>query len=149
MPLTLGLAMLVSATLGSATQTAAADASAVPLSTPAPQTVQQRVRLYFAGVPILAEIARCESKFRQYDADGNVLRGQVHTDVGVMQVNEYYHGEEAKKLGYDLYTLDGNMAYARYLYEREGTTPWLSSSYCWMNRNATSTEVAMNFKSSK
>ncbi len=134
--------MLMSVAFGGATPTAAADSSSVPLSTPAPQTVEQRVRLYFAGIPIMADIARCESRFRQYDADGNVLRGQVHSDVGVMQINEYYHGKEARALGYDLYTLDGNMAFARYLYEREGTTPWLSSSYCWGESANTAPTVA-------
>jgi hypothetical protein len=48
-----------------------------------------------------------------------------------MQVNELYHLETAKKLGIDLYTADGNVAYARYLYEKQGAKPWISSSGCW------------------
>lgn len=87
---------------------------------------------YFADVPELVSVARCESHFRQFDKSGRVLRGVVNRgDIGVMQINEYYHGEKADELGYDLYTIDGNLAYARFLYEHEGLTPWLSSSKCW------------------
>ena len=39
--------------------------------------------------------------------------------------------EVAEKLGLNLKTLRGNMAYAKYLYEKEGVAPWKSSSSCW------------------
>lgn len=48
-----------------------------------------------------------------------------------MQINEYYHKDTAKRLGYNIYSLKGNMAYAKWLYKREGTAPWASSSKCW------------------
>lgn len=90
------------------------------------------VRNYFSDTPILAEVARCESTFRQTDKNGNVIRGKVNSaDVGVMQINEYYHLEKSQELGHDIYTIDGNMAYAKYLYEREGARPWMASSPCW------------------
>jgi peptidoglycan hydrolase-like protein with peptidoglycan-binding domain len=34
-------------------------------------------------------------------------------------------------MGYDINTLAGNIAYARYLYDTEGTGPWLASASCW------------------
>lgn len=96
------------------------------------QTVEEYVREYFADIPVLAAISQCESRFRQYDKNGNVLRGeQVYEDIGVMQVNETYHKKTAEKLGLDLSTIEGNVAYARYLYEKEGTKPWNSSKKCW------------------
>jgi hypothetical protein len=95
-------------------------------------TTKEKVTQYFSDLPILIDIARCESRFRQFDKDGDVLRGEkIPADVGVMQINERYHASKAKKLGYDIYTTEGNMAFARYLYEREGARPWLSSSHCW------------------
>lgn len=95
-------------------------------------TTEQRVRNYFLETPILAEIARCESTFRHTDSKGNILRGIENSDdVGVMQINEYYHGESAKKLGYDISTLEGNMAFAKRLYENYGTSPWSASAKCW------------------
>lgn len=97
-----------------------------------PITFEQYVREYFSDDPILAEIAKCESTFRQYSSSGEVIKGRVNkSDVGVMQINKYYHLKQAEKLGYDLHTIEGNMAYAKALYDREGTKPWNSSSKCW------------------
>ena len=99
-------------------------------------TVEEYVREYFEEVPILTEIARCESRFRHFDAFGNVIRGEINSyDIGVMQVNELYHEEQAEELGLNLYTLAGNLAYARELYEKEGTVPWNSSRACWKPSN--------------
>ncbi|MBP7541901.1 MAG: hypothetical protein KA802_18410 [Saprospiraceae bacterium] len=95
-------------------------------------TTEAQVKAYFADTPILAEVAFCESRFRQFDENGNVLRGvQNNQDVGVMQINEKYHLETAQKLGLNLYTLEGNMAYGKYLYDTQGTKPWNYSSHCW------------------
>ena len=100
-----------------------------------PVTLEDYVRQYFAETPILAEIAKCESRFRQTDGAGNVLRGEVDkSDVGLMQVNEYYHGQKAADLGFDLTTINGNLAYAKYLYGKEGTTPWNASAKCWKRK---------------
>jgi len=105
------------------------------------KTARDTVYEYFADAPELIEVARCESRFRHFDANGRVLRGDINqSDIGVMQVNIYYHEETAKKLGLDLYSIEGNMAYARSLYEREGLTPWNSSSKCWRSKV---TEIAL------
>lgn len=95
-------------------------------------SVKGVVSEYFVDVPELVDVARCESHFRQFDKNGRVLRGAVNKgDIGVMQINEYYHSEKADELGFDLYTIEGNLSYARFLYDHEGLTPWLSSSKCW------------------
>lgn len=105
---------------------------ATTTATSTPSSLKNVVNDYFSDIPELVDVARCESRFRQFDRDGRVLRGVINKgDVGVMQINEYYHGDRAQKLGYDLYSVEGNMAYARFLYEREGLTPWQSSSKCW------------------
>ena len=94
--------------------------------------LENKVRVYFKDDPILVDIARCESSFRQVDENGKILRGTVNKgDVGIMQINEYYHADKAKSLGLNLKTLEGNLAYAKYLYEQQGTQPWISSSKCW------------------
>lgn len=109
---------------------------------PTKKELEQKARVYFKNDPILVDIARCESKFRQLDKNGDVLRGEVNkSDVGLMQINEYYHADRAKKLGLDLKTIEGNMAYAKYLYDREGGQPWISSSRCW---NQMGNELALN-----
>ncbi len=99
---------------------------------PAAQSVKEYVSTYFADAPIMVAIAQCESRFMQFNSDGSVHRGEINDqDVGVMQINEYYHAEVAKKLGLNLYSIQGNVAYGRYLYDKEGTKPWNSSKPCW------------------
>ncbi|MEK7155945.1 MAG: peptidoglycan-binding domain-containing protein [Patescibacteria group bacterium] len=94
--------------------------------------VESVVRAYFGETPVMVDIARCESKFRQYTDSGNPLYGGYQGKmVGIFQVYEDIHAAYAKGLGMDIYTTDGNMAYARLLYEREGTKPWISSFPCW------------------
>lgn len=96
------------------------------------KAVEKYLREKFADTPLLVEIARCESTFSQFDKEGNVIRGIVNSkDVGVMQINERYHLETAIKLGFDLHTIEGNTAYAQYLYDKEGAAPWKASSKCW------------------
>lgn len=104
--------------------------------------VEAALRAYFADAPLMVEIARCESKFRQYDAKGNVLQGiQVSEDTGVLQVNKTYHLKRAIKLGYDIDTLAGNMGYSRLLQSEQGYWPWVSSMPCWGK-----SPLAANFK---
>lgn len=99
------------------------------------RSIKEMVGEYFADIPELVDVARCESRFRHFDKNGRVLRGEINRgDIGVMQINEYYHKERAEELGFDLYTIEGNMSYARVLYEKEGLTPWASSSHCWKPR---------------
>lgn len=96
------------------------------------KTIEKYVRTEYANTPILIEIARCESTFMQYDKDGNVVRGRVNSaDIGVMQINEKYHLDTATKLGLDLHTVEGNVAYAKLLYRDQGASPWSASSGCW------------------
>ncbi len=104
----------------------------LPLTVQDPITLEQYVRDYFVDEPILAEIAKCESRFRHINRNGTVVRGELTPqDVGIMQINEFYHEERAEKLGFNLHTLDGNLAYAKWLYTKEGTVPWRSSGKCW------------------
>ena len=109
-----------------------------------PFTLEQYVRLYFRDTPILVEVARCESNFRHLETNGQILRGEVVSeDVGIMQINEFYHTDDAKTLGIDLHTLDGNLAYAKWLYGKEGIVPWYSSSKCWKKTDTLATRTTV------
>lgn len=95
-----------------------------------------------APTPILDRIAACESgngkpgSGRQFDAKGNVIEHLNHNgslDVGKFQLNlSPAHVSEMAKLGDDPLTLEGNTAYAKFLYENRGTGDWASSAHCWM-----------------
>jgi hypothetical protein len=90
---------------------------------------EAEVRAFFKETPVMIEIARCESKFRQFTDAGNPLRSAGM--IGVFQFYESIHAPGAKALGFDLATLEGNLGYAKHVYETEGTTPWNGSRYCW------------------
>lgn len=106
------------------------------------KAVEEYLKKNFADTPLLVEIAKCESGFRQFHKNGELLRGRVdNADVGVMQINERYHLETSKKLGFNIHTIEGNIGYAKYLYEKSGSRPWSASQPCWGM-----TVVAMNSK---
>jgi len=93
---------------------------------------EKAVRSYFSDIPVMIQIARCESTFRHTLEDGSILQGRVDpADTGVMQINKRYHQQTAEQLGLNLDDLYDNMAYARDLYERKGTQPWSASAPCW------------------
>lgn len=100
--------------------------------------VQEALEVFFADLPLMLVIARCESggglngSPRQFGPDGTYLKGKVvPADTGVLQVNKTYHLARAQKLGYDIETLAGNMSYARLLQKEQGYWPWISSWKCW------------------
>ena len=97
-----------------------------------PKNVEKFLNDYFADIPLLAKIGKCESYNRHLNSRGEILRGQKNTyDRGVMQINVLYHEETAEKMGLDIHNIDGNVAFVRHLYEKYGAKPWASSSACW------------------
>lgn len=101
-------------------------ASSVSLDT------ERIVRSYFRDIPVMIQIARCESTFRHTLEDGSVLKGVVDpADTGVMQINKRYHEKTAATMKLNLDDIYHNMAYARHLYETQGTRPWNASAPCW------------------
>ena len=117
----------------SSTQSATTPGVHAPAPFLTPIEIEQLVRTRFVtSAPAMVGIARCESMFRQYTDSGNVLRGGLgDTMIGVFQFNEGSHAERARALGYDIYTAEGNIGYAEYLYNALGTDPWISSFSCW------------------
>jgi len=82
--------------------------------------------------PLFARIAYCESRDRQFNRDGTILRGLANPyDVGRYQINAIHWEGEADKLEIDIYTEEGNEAMALHIYKKFGTKPWRSSQKCW------------------
>ena len=86
-----------------------------------------------ANMATLAQsIAFCESTMRQFDKNGKVLRGRVDSaDTGLFQINKRYHKARADKHGYDINTTEGNIGYALYLLQTDGSRHWNASKKCW------------------
>jgi len=90
-----------------------------------PAQIKEKVTEYFSDIPIMIDIAECESGFRQFNDDGTILKSRNGLYVGIFQIDENIHADFAKnQLGMDIYTVDGSMAYARHLYEELGAQPW-------------------------
>lgn len=99
--------------------------------------------------PILDKIAKAESGGNQYctkalAANGWCPKGSIGAplirvntngtyDIGMYQINST-HLADAIAHGYDVYTLDGNTAYAQYLFINQGSEPWYSSRSNWINQ---------------
>jgi hypothetical protein len=84
------------------------------------------VRASFPDMPDMITIANCESGFRQFGPDGNPLRGGASKKyIGIFQISES-HSAHALSMAYDINTVEGNIAYARYMYFQRGTAPWIS-----------------------
>lgn len=96
------------------------------------KTVKEAIINEFGTSSAMLEVARCESQYRQYNNDDSVLRGKIdNRDTGIFQINEKYHLDKSLQLGYSIYTVEGNIKMARYLYDKYGTQPWLASKSCW------------------
>jgi len=109
-------------------------ATYVPMETPSfsNDTVEGEIIAEFGLNSTMYRIAKCESRFHQFDASGEVLRGLVNPlDVGTYQINEKYWLEESLKLNYDVFTTRGNIDMARHILKVQGVNAWSASSKCW------------------
>jgi len=87
----------------------------------------------------LKHVCACESKgdpYAQpthYETDGaTVLRGrQNNLDIGICQINLFYHKETAVAMGLDLFLEADNITYAEHLYALNGLRDWGWSEHCW------------------
>lgn len=96
-------------------------------------SVEERILKEFPEHPSMLEVARCESGVRQYDSNGNVIRGNDNpNDVGLFQINEDYWLEEAQKQGINIYTLEGNIEMAKVILSQQGISAWNWSKHCWL-----------------
>lgn len=104
-------------------------------------STEQYVRQFFKDTPVMIEIAHCESGFRQLDNEGNPIKNHGGSSAtGVMQIMASIHEEDAEKLGMDINTLEGNVRFAKHLYNKFGTKPWeadKASKNCWEPRSNT------------
>ena len=85
--------------------------------------------------PIFVSIAKCEGWPHWDKKTGEVIKGKVNPlDIGLLQINLTHNGEKAKQLGYDVFSLEGNLLMAKYLYEKNGLSDWRHSKYCWKKK---------------
>ena len=97
-----------------------------------PELIKELSGNYGVDSTLALDIARCESRLQQFREDGTLVRGNKNpSDVGVFQINEKYHLERSKTLGFDIYTTIGNIEYAMWLMKQGGSRYWRWSQGCW------------------
>lgn len=107
--------------------------------------VEALVRANFSDTPIMISIARCETTFRQFADSGNVFRGGDDNNmIGIFQINGNLHRSIALSRGYNIDEIAGNIGYAKYLYSKQGTSPWLASFPCWNDKTSEGTTTAVS-----
>lgn len=76
---------------------------------------------------IISKIMWAESRYNSKAV--HINKNGTH-DSGLFQINSA-HIVEAKKMGIDIYTDEGNAEFAVYLINSQGLKPWKSSSKSW------------------
>jgi hypothetical protein len=94
---------------------------------------ERTVQVIDESVPeVLHRIAECESGSQHFDAKGNVLRGKKdRNDIGRYQISITYYGAKAMEMGYNLFDEKENEAFAIWIFENEGSDPWVKTKKCW------------------
>lgn len=136
---TLAVVSMMTTSVSANTGDKIAKAFAVSPNHPATDShfVEQAVIDYFRDIPVMIAIASCESEFRQYKEDGQLLvnPSPKSTASGVYQILYTTHKKSwSKSPETNITTLDGNLEFARKMYEESGTAPWKGSQDCWKGR---------------
>lgn len=64
--------------------------------------------------------------------DGSILKGYPNpNDIGLAQINAPTWQKKAESLGYDIYTYQGNLNMAKWIFDHYGEKPWNWSKGCW------------------
>jgi hypothetical protein len=88
---------------------------------------------YKVDSKLVSKIIKCESSMYSSAINENIGKdGKVWSrDYGLMQVNDYYHEADMKKLGLDIYNGYDSLEYGIILLANKGTKPWSASKFCW------------------
>ena len=92
------------------------------------ETIERLARKYHQSVKVAKAIIHCESKGKQ---SARNYQAVVGVDIGMWQLNSYYHSKSAARMGFDIYKSADNLEYGFVLLSEQGLLPWSASKYCW------------------
>lgn len=93
--------------------------------------INKITEVFGENAPIMIKVARCESGIRQFDDKGQIIKNPVTPDYGLFQINLPSHEKKLEELKLDYRELDDNIAYAKYLFDKNGLRDWQMSAKCW------------------
>ncbi len=101
--------------------------------------IAQDAEIPTSTLKILPRIIACESGFNpeaKHINNAHYLKNGTFvattTDYGLGQINSN-HWDDAKKLGYDVFTEKGNIGYMVHLVKQNGLADYSASRSCWQN----------------
>lgn len=59
------------------------------------------------------------------------------TDLGYWQINDYYWDSFFKKMGLDIHKPQDNLRAGFWIFQHNGTQPWVWSKHCWQTKKLT------------
>lgn len=94
------------------------------------ETIEDKIKDVFPNKEEALAVARCESGLKQFDKRGEVIQNKESTAIGVFQIMASLHKKYANSLDLDIQTADGNIKFAKILYDKYGWKPWAASKKC-------------------
>ncbi len=90
------------------------------------------LRSYFHDIPIMVEIARCESEFENVQSNNTLSYGREKS-FGFFQIHAPNWHDIAVRLGLPDYQTDAmqNVLMARHILDVQGFRAWQSTKHCW------------------
>ena len=86
--------------------------------------------------PVLVQkIIGCESQWKATNVHPNVRAGTTTPwsyDIGLLQINDYYHETEWEAQGLDMKNPKDNLEFGLKMMQQQGTQPWNASKNCWL-----------------
>ena len=98
-------------------------------------TIEQKITKlaleYHVNPAVVHAIISCESEYKSSAIGKMAVIGQ---DIGIWQINSYFHEEAAKERGLNIYNSNDNLRYGMILLFEKGTQPWKASRTCWSKK---------------
>lgn len=89
-------------------------------------TINRWSAFYDLDPRLVTGIIYCESRFN-VDAIGT--QAVVGKDIGLLQINTFFHLKKSKEKGYDIFETVGNLRYGLELMKEQGTSPWVKQTH--------------------
>lgn len=95
------------------------------------QKIDKYALEYHVNPQVARAIISCESGGNP-EAIGTMA--VVGRDIGVFQINDYFHEKRTQELELNIYNVDDNLRYGMILLFEQGVTPWRASASCWKSK---------------
>lgn len=91
---------------------------------------------YGLSAALVKKISLCEDTGNPYSTHANKHGTTTwSTDIGPLQINDYYNESAMEKQGLDISKPLDNLQFGLQMMSKQGTNPWKASEKCWKYGN--------------